>query len=76
MVRTKKQYQEASLKLKAIKSEVENIQILLKKNKEQIEKDFLKYVMYKQQEREKTTSAVDSSLLASNIRDKEVQKHL
>ena len=46
------------------------MQILLKKNKDQMEKDFLKYVLYKQQEREKTTSTVDSSLLASNIRDK------
>jgi hypothetical protein len=43
---------------------------------EQLEKDFLRYIRYKQQERENTISAVDSSLLASNIRDQEVQKHL
>lgn len=62
--------------LKGIKQEIENIQALQRKNVEQLEKDFLRYIKYKQQERETTISAVDSSLLASNIKDKEVQKHL
>ena len=45
-----------------MKSEVEHIQIILKKNKDQIEEDFLKYMKYLQQEKEKNTSAVNFSL--------------
>ena len=69
MVRNKEQYKDASQKLKGLKLEIENIQLLQKKNADQLEKDFLKYVTLKQQERETSLASVDSSILASNIRD-------
>lgn len=76
MNRLKEIYRENFDKLKSLKLEIENINVLQKKNVEQLEKDFLKYIKFKQQERETTINTVDSSLLASNIKDQAVQKHL
>ena len=76
MIRLKEIYRENFDKLKSLKLEIENINVLQKKNVEQLEKDFLKYIKFKQQERENTINTVDSSLLASNIKDQAVQKHL
>lgn len=56
-------------KLKAIKADIESINALQKKNKEQLNKDFLRYLQFAWQRREKTVSNIDSSLLASNVRD-------
>ena len=51
MVRAKEKYKDTSQKLKGLKLEIKNIQILKKKNLDQLEKDFLKYISFKQQER-------------------------
>jgi hypothetical protein len=43
---------------------------------EQLKKDFTKWYMLKSRERTNLTQSIDSSLLTSNIRDKEVMGHL
>ena len=51
MVRAKEKYKDISQKLKGLKLEIENIQILQKKNAKQLQDDFEKYLRYKEQER-------------------------
>jgi hypothetical protein len=47
-----------------------------KNQMEQLKKDFTKWYMLKQRERTNMTQSIDSSLLTSNIKDKEVMNHL
>lgn len=62
--------------LKSLKNDIESIQVLQKKQMEQLKKDFTKWYLLKQKERSSLTQEIDSSLLTSNIRDKEVMNHL
>lgn len=62
--------------LKNLKNDIESIQLLQKKQMEQLKKDFTKWYMLKQKERTAMTQEIDSSLMASNIKDKEVMNHL
>ena len=62
--------------LKHLKNDIESIQLLQKKQMEQLKKDFTKWYMLKQKERTNMTQSIDSSLMTSNIKDKEVLNHL
>jgi hypothetical protein len=59
-----------------LKNDIESIQLLNKKHLEQLKKDFTKWYMLKSKERSNMTQSIDSSLLTSNIRDREVMGHL
>lgn len=62
--------------MKNLKNDIDSIEILQKKQMEQLKKDFTKWYMLKQKERSNLTQSVDPSLMTSNIKDKEVQDHL
>lgn len=49
MGRLKEVYRTNFDKLKSLKLEIQNINVLQKKNVEQLQKDFLRYIKYKQQ---------------------------
>ena len=72
----KEQSKPIATELKNLKNDIENIQLIQKKNMEQLKKDFTKWYMLKQKERSALTQSIDSSLMTSNIKDKEVLGHL
>lgn len=59
-----------------MKNDIESIQLLQKKHMEQLKKDFAKWYMLKQKERSNMTQGIDSTLLTSSIKDKEVINNL
>jgi hypothetical protein len=77
MLELKNVYRENFERLKILKMEIESIEMIEKKNLEQLEKDFHKWVLFKTKERESTVQQLDQSLLKkSTIKDEEVNKHL
>ena len=72
----KEQSRPVAQELKTLKNDIESIQLLNKKQMEQLKKDFMKWYMLKQKERTNMTQSIDSTLLTSNIKDKEVMGHL
>ena len=72
----KEQSKPLASELKNLKNDIESIQLLQKKQMEQLKKDFTKWYMLKQKERSNLTQSIDASLMTSNIKDKEVRNHL
>ena len=72
----KEQSKPLANELKNLKNDIESIQLLQKKQMEQLKKDFTKWYMLKQKQRTNLTQSIDSTLMTSNIKDKEVQNHL
>ena len=72
----KEQSKPLANELKSLKNDIESIQLLQKKHMQQLKKDFAKWYMLKQKERSNMTQGIDSTLLASSIKDKEVINNL